>query len=74
MKETETFTTSEAAEMLGVSAARIRQMVLSGIIEARREGATCLFLKARSKSQSAQNKRGRSAAKEGRRRMNRRAR
>jgi len=38
MKETETFTTSEAAEMLGVSAARIRQMFSPAFIEARREG------------------------------------
>lgn len=34
----ETFTTSEAAEVLGVSAARIRQMVLAGDLPAEKFG------------------------------------
>jgi excisionase family DNA binding protein len=41
----ETFTTTEAAEMLGVSAARIRQMVLAGVIEGEKRGRDLLIPK-----------------------------
>jgi excisionase family DNA binding protein len=41
----ETFTTTEAAEMLGVSAARIRQMVLAGDIKGEKRGRDLLIPK-----------------------------
>jgi excisionase family DNA binding protein len=37
------FTTNEAAEMLGVSAARIRQMVIAGIVTAEKRGRDLLI-------------------------------
>jgi excisionase family DNA binding protein len=40
-----TFTTTEAAEILGVSAARIRQMVLAGEIEGEKRGRDLLIPK-----------------------------
>ena len=41
----ETFTTTEAAEMLGVTTARIRQMVLSGVIQGEKRGRDLLIPK-----------------------------
>jgi excisionase family DNA binding protein len=41
----QTFTTTEAAEMLGVTTARIRQMVLAGEIEGEKRGRDLLIPK-----------------------------
>ena len=41
----QTFTTTEAAEILGVSSARIRQMVLAGDIEGEKRGRDLLIPK-----------------------------
>lgn len=41
----ETFTTTEAAEMLGVKPARVRQMILTGLINAQKRGRDLLIPK-----------------------------
>lgn len=62
----ETFTTTEAAEILGVSAARIRQMVLAGDIEGEKKGRDLLIPKsAIEKAKARKTKPGPKPAKKG---------
>lgn len=41
----ETFTTTEAAKILGVRPARVRQLILAGVIEAEKRGRDLLIAK-----------------------------
>ena len=62
----ETYTTTEAAEILGVSAARIRQMVLAGEIEGEKRGRDLLIAKSQvEKAKARKTKPGPKPAKKG---------
>jgi len=60
MKEAEPmFTTNEAAEMLDVTAARVRQMILAGLIQAEKKGRDLLIPKSQiEKARGRKTKRG----------------
>jgi excisionase family DNA binding protein len=68
MKEAEPmFTTLEAAEMLEVTAARVRQMVIAGIIQAEKKGRDLLISKSQiEKAKGRKTKPGPKAAKKAR--------
>lgn len=62
----ETFTTTEAADILQVSAARVRQMILAGIIEAEKRGRDLLIPKSQiEKAKARKTKPGPMPAKKG---------
>jgi excisionase family DNA binding protein len=52
----ETFTTTEAAEILGVRPARVRQMILAGFIEAEKRGRDLLIPKSQIEKAKARKK------------------
>jgi excisionase family DNA binding protein len=62
----QTFTTTEAAEMLGVTTARIRQMVLAGDIAGEKRGRDLLIPKSQiEKAKARKTKPGPTPAKKG---------